>query len=400
MVAVVADRFFADVEPQGSVNLGHGRSLSLPIRYDAEITPEWLTATLRCSGALGCASVVAVVPEPIDAGHGFTGRVLRLRLEYDTAEPGPPATLIAKLPAADPGVRAAVAALGLYAREAGFYAAFATPDLPVPRAHYAAADPATGAGLLLLEDLTDGHVGDNLGGCSDADADLAVEELARLHARWWGATRLADQPWLAPIDPDRFGDVLAQQWSPFLAKFGDALPPLLCQLGARAVDRAAAYRRWLGGRPRTLVHNDFRLDNLYFSRPGAARPLVVFDWQLCFIGRGVADVAYFATFCLSPARRRATERRLVDTYHDGLVRHGVRGYDRERCWADYRRATLGALFRLVAGGGLLDFSSARGAALVRALIERTDAVLAEHGADALETGMWEDAAEPLEEGGA
>jgi hypothetical protein len=355
---------------------------------------------LRRSGALERASVVAVEPIPIDAGHGFTGRVLRLRLSYDAPEPDAPATLIAKLPAADPDVRAAMTAIGLYAREVGFYAAFATTDLPVPRVHYAAADPATGSSLLLLEDLTDGRVGDNLGGCSDADADLAVAQLARLHARWWSDPRLADQPWLAPTDPDRFGAILAQQWGPFLTKFGDAVPPRLCQMGECAIDRAAAFRHWLGGWPRTLAHNDFRLDNLFFGRPGADRPLVVFDWQLCFVGRGVADVAYFAAFCLPPARRRARERRLVDTYHDGLLRHGVRGYDRERCWADYRRATLGAFFRLVVGGGLLDFSSARGAALVRAFIERTDAVLADHGADALDTGMCEDAADPSEEGGA
>lgn len=342
--------------------------------------------------------MVAVDLEPIAAGHGFTGQLLRLRLGYDADEPDAPATLIAKLPAADPGVRAAVADLGLYAREAGFYAAFATPDLLVPRAYYAATDPASGASLLLLEDLTDGHVGDNLGGCSDAEATLAVAQLARLHARWWGDPRLADQPWLVPMDPDRYGDVLAQQWDPFLAKFGDALPLRLRQLGTRAVDQAAAWRRWLGGGPRTLIHYDFRLDNLFFGDPGAARPLVVFDWQLCLVGRGVADVAYFAAFCLSPAQRRASERGLVATYHDGLLAHGVRGYDRERCWADYRRATLSALYRLVVAGGLLDFSSARGAALVQALIERTDAVLAEHGADALETGPWEDVAGPAQGG--
>jgi aminoglycoside phosphotransferase (APT) family kinase protein len=364
----------------------------------ADLTPTWLTATLRCSGALGRASVVAVDPEPIAAGQGFVGQVLRLRLGYDAAEAGAPATLIAKLPAADPGVRAAVAALGLYAREAGFYAVVAAANLPVPRAYYAAADPATGAGVVLLEDLTDGRVGDNLGGCSDAQADLAVAELARLHARWWDHPRLAELPWT--FDADAYQRVYEQQWGPFLAKFGDAVPPRLRELGPRAIDRAAAYRRWLAGGPRTLVHNDYRLDNLFFGRPGGARPLVVFDWQLCLVGRGVADVAYFAAFCLPPARRRAAEQGLVGTYHDGLLRHGVRGYDRERCWADYRRATLGTLLRLVAAGGLLDFSSERGAALVRAFIERIDAVLADHGTDALEAGMRGEAADPSEEGGA
>ena len=331
----------------------------------ADLTPAWLTAALRGSGAIGDARVTAVEREAFAAGHSATSQVLRLRLGYDAAEPGAPATLIAKLPAADPGVRAAISSAGHYGREVGFYAAFAAEDLPLPRCHFAAADPATGASLLLLEDLSEGHVGDNLGECSAAEADLAVAHLARFHARWWDQPRLADLPWLAPVDPDVFQQGCVRQWDPFLTKFGDRLPARLRAVGARAVGHAAAYRRWQTSQPRTLVHDDFRLDNLFFGRSGAARPLVIFDWQLCLVGRGIADVAYFAVCSLPIAQRRATERSLVDGYHAGLLAHGVRGYDYDRCWQDYRRAMLSALYRLIVAGGRLDYSSERGTALFR-----------------------------------
>lgn len=362
-----------------------------------ELTPAWLTAALRGSGVIHTASVSTVADEAISAGHGFTGQVLRLRLGYDAAELGAPASLIAKLPAADPVVRTALSDAGLYAHEVDFYEAFAADDLPVPRAYYAAADPATATSLVLLEDLqrSDGHVGDNLGGCTDAEAMLAVAHLARLQARWWNHPRLADLPWLAPADPDSFQELYARLWDQFLAKFSDYLPPRLRDLGTRAVEQVAAYQRWRASPPCTLAHNDFRLDNLFFGRSGSARPLVVFDWQLAVLGRGVADVAYFAAFCLPAGQRQNIERSLVETYHDGLLTHGVRGYDRDRCWQDYRRGTLGALMRLISAGALLDFSSERGAALSQEIIDRTDTILADHhvgellanwGADATEAG--------------
>jgi hypothetical protein len=192
-----------------------------------------------------------------------------------------------------------------------------------------------------------------------------------------------------------------RQWDPFLTKFGDRLPARLRALGARAVGHAAAYRRWQTSQPRTLVHDDFRLDNLFFGRPGAARPLVIFDWQLCLVGRGIADVAYFSACSLPIAQRRASERSLVDGYHAGLLAHGVRGYDRDRCWQDYRRAMFSALYRLIVAGGRLDYSSERGAALFRVLIDRIDASLADHGVGDLLPGWGEHAAlaGPSREGG-
>jgi hypothetical protein len=317
-------------------------------------------------------------------GRGFTGQVLRLHLGYDRHEPGAPRSVIAKLPAGDPAVRAALHGLGLYAREVHFYQEIAHDvAAPVPHVYHAATQAHPLAAILLLEDLRDGSVGDNLGGCVAEEAMLAVAHLARFHARWWNDPRLAEFTWLDAITGDELAWLYQQQWAPFRAKLAGRLPARLEALGTRVLERFADYHRWLSAPPTCIVHGDFRLDNLFFAEPGASRPLTIFDWQVAVRGRGVSDVAYFAAFCLPIETRRRSERALVQRYHEELVAGGVRGYDQEQCWLDYRLATAHALVRLIAAGGLLDFSSERGTQLTEALLARTEAIIADHDVETL-----------------
>jgi hypothetical protein len=71
---------------------------------------------------------------------------------------------------------------------------------------------------------------------------------------------------------------------------------------------------------------------------------------------------------------------MIGIYHATLLANGVHGYTLDRCWEDYRFATLTALSRLITAGPLLDFSSERGKALSLAVIDRIDAILADHSA--------------------
>jgi Ecdysteroid kinase-like family len=93
--------------------------------------------------------------------------------------------------------------------------------------------------------------------------------------------------------------------------------------------------------PRTLQHADFRLDNVLFDVKGGTRPMATtLDWQILSIGPGVMDVAYFLSAGLDPSERRRHEADLVRFYHAELTQRGVRNYDWDHCWHDYRRQTL------------------------------------------------------------
>ncbi|PKB82161.1 MAG: hypothetical protein BZY88_05180 [SAR202 cluster bacterium Io17-Chloro-G9] len=356
--------------------------LDLIIPYSAEhVTSQWLTGALASTGVIRGATVTSFDSERLGEGQGFVGQITRLRLTYGTGEDGVPHSLIAKFPATDPSVRAVVNEFGVYEREVRFYAEVAPQvELSTPRCFYGATDREAGDHVLLLEDLAPARVGDNVAGCSDEDAKLAIREIAKFHAAFWESHRLAALDWIPTFDDtaEIMQERYKRYWDPFLAKVGDMLPPYFLEIAQRFGDNVAGIMRQLGSRPRTVTHGDYRLDNMIFGTPESGRPLTVIDWQLPMIGPGVADVAYFVAFCIDPERRRATEIGLLRGYHSALLEYGVTGYEFDGCLLDYRRSLLYHLTRAVNGGAVLDFSNERGLLLVEAILQRTDSALVDH----------------------
>jgi hypothetical protein len=192
--------------------------------------------------------------------------------------------------------------------------------------------------VLLLEDLAPARVGDQVAGCTVEQAELAVRGIASLHAAWWEQPPLRDLIWmplLADIHPSA-ADFSQAMWGRCVESHGAALPPALLRLGERLGERALAALSELAGPPHTIVHGDYRLDNLFFGDAHGDAPLTVADWQLTTRGRGVFDIAFFLSGNLSPVDRKAHELRLLRIWHDALVARGVRGYTFEQALRDYR----------------------------------------------------------------
>jgi hypothetical protein len=74
------------------------------------LTPEWLTQALRSTATITAATVTSCHIERFGEGKGFSGQIARVRLSYDFAEAGAPASMIAKFQFAplDPVIKAAV----------------------------------------------------------------------------------------------------------------------------------------------------------------------------------------------------------------------------------------------------------------------------------------------------
>jgi hypothetical protein len=312
--------------------------LSIADTPDA-LTPEWLTDALTASGTLTGARVVAADVRPLGTGQMCDS--VRIALTYD--EPGAgPATLVAKLPAADEGSRATAVMFRSYEKEVRFYQELAG-RLPVrtPRVHHAAIDPPTGSFVLLLEDLAPAEPGDQLRGCDVEVAAAAVAELVKLHAPLWDDPRLVQLDWLHGDPEGRatlLEGVLPMLWAGFQERYADRLLPHVKQAGD--VFFAHTGGRGAADRAHTVTHTDYRLDNLLIAPDGA---VTVVDWQTCGTGVGPSDVAYFLGAGLHPDVRREVEEGLVRSYHDGLLAAGVTGYDWADCWLDYRRGTWSGL---------------------------------------------------------
>jgi aminoglycoside phosphotransferase (APT) family kinase protein len=113
---------------------------------------------------------------------------------------------------------------------------------------------------------------------------------------------------------------------------------------------ADAVARWFGGRTDhySLVHNDFRIDNLLFtSAPDAPRPVLAVDWGTISTGLPGRDLGYLISTSLEPELRRAHERDLVATYNRAL-NAGGQLQSLAETWDDYRYGLFQTLLICVA----------------------------------------------------
>jgi hypothetical protein len=320
--------------------------------YDPDaVTGDWLTGVLELAGVLHGARVVAVDQE--DIGTGQVGANVRYRLRYDRPHTAAPASIVGKFAARDEASRAAGVATRTYETEVAFYRDLAaTVDVSRPVCFYESIEPGTADVVLLLEDMAPAEPGDQIAGCGPAQAELAMDEAARLHGPRWGDPALLDHRWLAEgvESGPMVADLYAFTWDQFIERYAGRLESGALDVGRELREKV---HHWLEHRPPalTLIHGDYRLDNMLFGPRvvPASRPLTVVDWQTVRLGCGPLDVAYFLGAGLDVATRRAHEHRLVARYHGALEAYGVEDYPFEACWEDYRRFSYaGYLMAVVA----------------------------------------------------
>jgi aminoglycoside phosphotransferase (APT) family kinase protein len=349
-----------------------------------DITPAWLTAALRETGALNQAEIAQVTWERIGDGRGLTGILARLRLGYASPKEAAsrPLSLIAKFPMASQGTLSTYRAAQQHdpaafrrhyercAREVWFYQTIAPfGDVPTPRCYYGAADEETGNVVLLLEDMQASRAGDVLQGCSVDEAAQVLHAIAPLHARWWVSAHLQTFSGLAQWVGDVHArqDRYTRQVGPFLARFGQQLPAAVQEV----VDRLRfSYARVLTGlaeAPQTLIHADLHLDNLFFSPPGQMPPVTVLDWQSACLGPAAVDVALFLFGSLPVEPRRVAADALLQDYHRLLGARGVSGYSAQQVLDHCRLALLWQMAGTVGWLSAADLNTLQGRE--RALVE-------------------------------
>lgn len=349
--------------------LQHNLDAGHPLIDGAEgLTAAWITAVLRGHGLLDQAHVSRVTQTPI--GNGMLGLNLKLALEYDMPEPSAPASLVAKMASTRAESRESGAALGLYARETRFYQELAPSlDAGLPQTLFADISEDGRNFCLLFEDLTPGRGGDQLAGCSVEDAVAAMDAAAALHAPLWGDRKLLSLPW---VNREFMVSLYIDKLPPFVpvveTRFAALLEPGVIEVARRFGACIGRYFE-LHVSPWTITHQDFRLDNMLFDARDGRLPVAVLDWQTVLPGPGALDVAYFLGAGLLPPIRQKNERALLERYHQQLIARGVTGYDRDRCWHDYRlHAAHGLIMAIV--GAAITAPTERGDRMLSTMINR------------------------------
>ena len=361
-------------------------NVDIPKSPDA-LSPEWLTAALQSGGA-GDARVTSFDYEPIAAGVGFLGKLGRLRLRYAEDGKDLPRTLVVKQPTQDEKSRQLAKMFRFYEREVAFYREVgSSAGIRIPTMHFGAADPQSGDFVLLMEDLAPARIGDQLAGCSAQDARSAIGAIAKCHALWWENPRLKSFAWLpATNDPINHFAQFAYQgcWEPFVKFVGEKMTPALRRTGEALANNVVRMLDGFVERPITLLHGDYRADNLFFGGADPGVPAVAaVDWQVSARGAGAFDLAYFLSGNLSTEVRRSIEKDLLKHYTDILRENGVQGYGLEACLEDYRFGVLFCLVYSVIVIGTLDPTNERGVAVFHANFERVAAAIADLDAGAM-----------------
>ncbi len=377
--------------------------LDIPQNFE-DMTPQWLSDALSQSNSLGTVRVVSRKIESIGEGHGFAGILARLHLTYDERLDSGPASVIAKIPTTNPLNRGTVELIQGYEREVYFFQELAERcELRTPCCYHASMDVDPNLAirdrarrlierlpvfliswliplglsiarrsrrcyLILIEDLDPAENGNQVAGCGADEARPILAALAALHASFWEDPRLSDHPWLPALNWTPRGMLASYRKSKasFWRDFGELVPPHFEGAIGWFEQNLTVIMKRLSDSPATLVHGDYRLDNLFFS----GDDIYAIDWQMIQRGRAAHDLAYFVVGSISSEVSPSEEAALVSDYHSRLVTLGVRDYPLTTLRKDFELSKLLFAFGWVASHHLLEIGGDRGEALMDAYQNR------------------------------
>ena len=325
--------------------------------------PEQVTAPFLASVLDANIDAVAGIER---IGTGQMSRNYRLLLDGDG-----PSSIVIKVPADDAATRELGS--GAYTREVHFYAEISR-RIPggVARCHHHAISDDGTRFLLVLDDLAPARQGDQITGCSLAEARAALTNLAGIHAALWEDQDVLARPELARSDSAALTAIFPIALDEFARRYENRLATDTLDVFEAFRGKSAAWSEIAPG-PASLVHGDYRLDNLLFTDS----TVMAVDWQTVAAGPPARDVAYFLGNSLLAEDRRGHEQALLEHYATGLAALGV-DYGGDALRIDYARgAWLGPLVTVV--GSFVATRTDRGDEMFIAMADRAAAQLADAG---------------------
>ena len=262
--------------------------------------------------------------------------------------------MIVKLPALDEAAVFTSTILRMYIREVAFFNELASESpVRVPQGYYAAVDEETSQFVAVMEDMGAMRIVDQVLGMTLPDAERAVDALASWHATWWGkgddlAARGLTVSLADPIYPAILPMVFDEGWQKVTGAMDVA--PQIHRVAEGFTAAVPGLLADLSRGPNTMVHGDYRGDNILFA---ADDSVVVLDFQLIGTGLGAYDLAYLVTQSLEPDVAATGERDLFERWKAGLLSAGVSADDLADAWEDYRKAALFCVvYPIVASRGM------------------------------------------------
>lgn len=294
-------------------------------RSSAEQAPRHACAPLRAEPM-----VASIALERVGVGTGFMSSLTRVYIESKNDKI--PSSIVVKLCAQDKQARDLATAFNSYRNEVGFYANYAqlVPVL-VPRCYAHALDGDRF--VLVLEDLHEHRAGNQVAGATAADVISCVEAMAELHGAFWNSapSAMASMRKSSAVAHAGLAELIEQALAVTEVAVSEALAQFLC-----AYTRTPLVQGFVERYGVSLVHTDFRLDNLFFHASNGQ--VIVLDWQDVCAGAPAFDLAHFLMSNVNPGLRKRVEydavsayqRRLNGTFNNAMSLSDV--WDAYRCY--------------------------------------------------------------------
>lgn len=294
----------------------------------ADVTVAWLTQCLQQAGH--DVEVTDFRAESI--GNGMVGAAQRLMLTLDGVDASVPETLVLKYSRDGAASRRTgrvgygfAGRPGFYEREVRFYRDLASKiEARVPRSYAHWIAPDCDQFVLLLEDISPAQPGDEFTAPQPTELHGVMTNLAGLHAPLWSGPFPAGDNLLEPptaAEGQHYQRIISRNVEHFRTAMAVEPGSATDRVLGRFVERAD--RWWVSaGQPMSLVHGDYRVDNMLFPTDGANRPVVV-DWQTALVAHPGRDLGGFLGASIPTEVRREHQDDLLRTYHGRLTELGV-----------------------------------------------------------------------------
>ncbi len=343
----------------------------------AGFSEGFVTDALRACGVIDQrASVASVQCLQVGEGTGMMSELVRLRATYAGKYPDAPQSFIAKYASRNETNRQIALSYNLYERETRYFAELdLLTSARTPKTY--ACERQADRFLILMEDMTDYAVGSQVEGADLRQSELAIDELAKLHSAFWN--RIDHLDWVPHIANSYHAGNMQHLgrigFDGVLEKFNRLVPPHIAAIKDRFQSNVPRLQALMNTPPVTLVHGDYRMENLLYGCKAGHDPVVVIDWQGSLIARGLNDVALFLGQSTRTAVRRVHERHLLARYLAGLEACGVGGLSLDALWQAYRQTILYNWLYVIVVAGTLDSSYEKAYAWMSEMLKRQVAAM-------------------------
>lgn len=345
-----------------------------------QITKEWMDYAFNEAQICNHGAISNIEIEPLGPHvRGLLSSFCRVKISYDSKQSDLPNSVVIKFPPLIEERRNFGNKMQVYVRELRFYRELAEQcPIRVPKCYYTVMDEENEKFLLMLEDAGNWTPGDQVNGLTYNQTKSAVTEISKLHGYWWDSKELVNLDWM-PEENRNSIHAFNDNWAEFSSEHRAVLRKHDISAGEVIAKNGQKIHDLTMISPRTMVHYDFRADNMMFNDKDE---ILIVDWQTTIRSFGAFDVVRAVCGSHHGVLEKEHHIEFLELWYETILSSGVKNFSIEEAWRDYRLSIILSAYVPVAAHHFLSHEGSRGKTVLQAMINRI--FYAIHECDALE----------------